>query len=166
MKNLILLGAMVCVIGLFAGCRGGTTNEVAADSTVVCNHIDIDTVSPYREAEDVYVDGNKTEYVLIFQSKGCIDRMLRDVEDDSVKLEGFYVAMDDWGYYYNECYQKLEAMGAKYYETSADKTVYCRENIAYRPQDSCACGVLVIKPGCRFEFLELMDFLYQQEDSE
>ena len=34
----------------------------------------------------VYVDGEQTEYVFIFRSKECWERMLHDVENDSAAL--------------------------------------------------------------------------------
>ena len=161
MKNAFLLGALI--IGMFAACKGGATSEVATDSMIERDHSDIDIVSQYRGTEDVYVDGNQTEYVLIFRSEGCINRMLHEVENDSVAMEDFYVAMDDLGYYYYLCHERLERMGVKFHSTSADKKVFCQGGVAYRPQDSCACGVLMVKPGCRFEFVDLMDFLFGKE---
>ena len=158
---------MLCAMGLFVACKGGvspaesdmaTANE-AADTISES----IDTVSQYRVTEDVYVNGNQTEYVMIFCSKGCIERMLHDVENDSAELDNFYVAMDDLGYYYHLCHERLESMGVKYHETSADKTVFCPGGMSFHPQDSCDYGVLIVKPGCQFEFVDLMDFLFGQE---
>jgi hypothetical protein len=166
MKNAIMTLAVLCGIGLMAGCKSGTANDAAGDTSSEGVVSVGDTVPQYRETEDVYVDGEQAEYVLIFRSKKCWERMLHDVENDSTALEGFYVAADDLGYYYYECGQKLEKMGVKYHETSADKKVFCQGDIAFVPQDSCTSGVLIVKPGCQFEFVDLMDFLYGQEDSE
>lgn len=144
-----------------AGCKSGTTNEETTDTAAVSTTTAADTIPQYRETEDIHLDGKETEYVLIFRSAGCAESMLREIGDDSVQLDDFYTAEDDLGYYYYMCYQRLEAMGVKYYETSADKKVYCQDGIVFAPQDSCACGVLIVKPGCRrFEFIDLMDFLY------
>ena len=160
---------MVCALGMMVACKSGTANENTADSLVdstpMLGQLYSDTLK-FKKTEDVYVEGNQTEYVLIFRSEGCLYRMLHEVENDSVELDNFYVAEDDLGYYYYECSQKLESMGVKYHEASADKTVYCQGGIAYRPQDSCACGVLIVKSDCQFEFIDLMEFLFGQEDSE
>ena len=175
MKKAILTLVVLCCIGLIAGCKSSgepaeldeaMANEAAGDTSFNGIVSVGDTVSQYRETADVYVDGKQTEYVLIFRSNECWEKMLHDLENDSAALEGFYVAADDWGYYYYECGQKLEKMGVKYHKTSADKTVFCQGDIAYVPQDSCDCGVLIVKPGCQFEFVDLMDFLYGQEYSE
>ncbi|MBR4773718.1 MAG: hypothetical protein IK010_04730 [Bacteroidales bacterium] len=169
MKKAFLLSAIVCALGMMTACKSGTANENTADSSADSTHMQgqpyTDT-SMFKKTEDIYVDGNQTEYVFIFRSEGCFYRMLHDVENDSVELENFYIAEDDLGYYCYECSQKLESMGVKYHETSADKTVYCQGGLAYRPQDCCDCGVLIVKPGCQFEFVDLMEFLFGQEDSE
>ena len=159
---------MVCALGMMTACKSGTTNENTADSSAINTPMHgqpYTYTSMFKKTEDIYVDGNQTEYVFIFRSEECFYRMLHEVENDSVERENFYIAEDDLGYYCYECSQKLEAMGVRYHETSADKTVYCQGGIAYRPQDSCACGVLIVKPGCQFEFVDLMEFLYGQEDS-
>ena len=160
---------MVCGLGMMVACKSGTANENTADSLVdstpMLGQLYSDTLK-FKKTEDVYVEGNQTEYVLIFRSEECFYRMLHEVENDSVELDNFYVAEDDLGYYYYECSQKLESMGVKYHAASADKTVYCQGGIAYRPQDSCACGVLIVKSDCQFEFIDLMEFLFGQEDSE
>ena len=166
MKKAFLTLAVLCVVGMMAGCKSGAENQDAADTFAGSNTSNIDTVSQYKETEDIYVDGKQTEYVLIFRSNECWEKMLHDLENDSAALEDFYVAEDDLMYYIYECGQKLQWMGVKYHETSADKTVFCQGDIAYRPQDSCDCGVLIVKPGCQFEFVDLMDFLYGQEYSE
>ena len=175
MKKAILTLVVLCCIGLIAGCKSSgepaeldeaMANEAAGDTSFNGIVSVGDTISQYRETEDVYVGGEQTEYVFIFRSKECWERMLHDVENDSAALEGFYVAADDWGYYYYECGQKLEKMGVKYHKTSADKKIFCQGDIAFIPQDSCTSGVLIVKPGCQFEFVDLMDFLYGQEDSE
>ncbi len=166
MKKAILTLAVLCAVGMMAGCKSGAENQDAADTFAGSNTSNIDTVSQYKETEDIYVDGKQTEYVLIFRSNECWGKMLHDLENDSAALEDFYVAEDDLMYYIYECGQKLQRMGVKYHETSADKTVFCQGDIAYRPQDSCDCGVLIVKPGCQFEFVDLMDFLYGQEYSE
>ncbi|MBQ3788839.1 MAG: hypothetical protein II849_08580 [Bacteroidales bacterium] len=166
MKKAILTLAVLCAVGMMAGCKSGAENQDAADTFAGSNTSNIDTVSQYKETEDIYVDGKQTEYVLIFRSNECWEKMLHDLENDSAALEGFYVAADDLMYYIYECSQKLQRMGGKYHETSADKTVFCQGDIAYVPQDSCDCGVLIVKPGCQFEFVDLMDFLYGQEYSE
>lgn len=160
------MGALLCALGMMTACKSGTANGTVDDSTTDSmpqyEQSTADT-SMFKETEDIYVDGKRTEYVLIFRFNRCLERMLHDVENDSVELDNFYTAEDDLGYYYHECYQKLESMGVKHHETSADKTVYCQGGNAYRPQDSCDCGVLIVRPGCQFEFVDLMDFLYGQE---
>ena len=175
MKKAFLTLAVLCGIGLIAGCKSSgepaeldeaMANEAAGDTSFNGIVSVGDTVSQYRETADVYVDGKQTEYVLIFRSNECWGKMLHDLENDSAALEGFYVAADDWGYYYYECGQKLEKMGVKYHKTSADKKIFCQGDIAFIPQDSCTSGVLIVKPGCQFEFVDLMDFLYGQEYSE
>ena len=166
MKKVFLALAVLCAVGMMAGCKSGAENQDAADTFAGSNTSNIDTVSQYKDTEDIYVDGKQTEYVLIFRSNECWEKMLHDLENDSAALEGFYVAADDLMYYIYECSQKLQRMGGKYHETSADKTVFCQGDIAYVPQDSCDCGVLIVKPGCQFEFVDLMDFLYGQEYSE
>ena len=166
MKKVFLTLAVLCAVAMMAGCKSGAENQDAADTFAGSNTSNIDTVSQYKETEDIYVDGKQTDYVLIFRSNECWEKMLHDLENDSAALEDFYVAADDLMYYIYECSQKLQRMGGKYHETSADKTVFCQGDIAYVPQDSCDCGVLIVKPGCQFEFVDLMDFLYGQENSE
>ena len=156
MKKALLLCTVI--IGLFTACNNGKTNEAAADTTVY-TQTDIDTVPQYKEAEDIYLDGKQTEYVLIFRSNGCSSRLLHEVENDSVALENFYIAEDDLGYYLYMCSERLEAIGAKWYETHADKTVFCQDGRTFQPHDSCDFGVLISKPGCPFEFIGYIDFL-------
>lgn len=156
MKKAFLLCTVI--IGLFTACNNGKTNEAAADA-VVCTLPDIDAVPQYKEAVNIYPDGNQTEYVLIFRSNGCSDRLLREVENDSVALENFYITEDDLGYYYYMCSERLDAIGAKWYETHADKAVFCQDGRVFQPQDSCDFGMLIIKPGCPFEFISYIDFL-------
>jgi len=184
MKKAFLTLVVLCAVAMMAGCKGGgtpaeldkagmprelaerTANETAGDTSFKGVVSVGDTVSQYRETADVYVDGKQTEYVMIFRSSECWEKMLHDLENDSAALEDFYVAADDLMYYSYECGQKLQRMGVKYHETSADKTVFCQGDIAYVPQDSCDCGVLIVKPGCQFEFVDIMDFLYGQDYSE
>ena len=156
MKKALLLGTVI--IGMLTACNNGKTNEAATD-TAACTRTGVDSVPQYKEAEDIHLDGKQTEYVLIFRANGCSDRLLREVENDSVALENFYIAEDDLGYYYYMCSERLEAIGAKWHETHADKTVFCQGDMAFQPQDSCDCGVLIIKPGCHFEFISYIDFL-------
>ena len=164
MKKAFLPLVVLCCIGLIAGCKGGAENQDAADTFAGSNTSNIDTVSQYKETKDIYVDGKQTEYVLISPCKGCFDSV-HNVENDSVAWGDFGFADGLW-YYLYECSQKLQSMGVKYHETSADKTVFCQGDVAYRPQDSCDYGVLIVKPDCRFEFVDLTYILFGQDYSE
>ena len=168
MKKIFLLGAVVYTIGMMAACKGGTAEGASADGTqdsILERERSYADSSIQRETEDIYVDGTQTEYVLYFHSEGCVDRMLHDVENDSVALDNFYIAEDDLAYYLYECREKLRAMGVRFYEADADISVFCQDDMSFQPIDSCACGVLIVKPGCRFAFLDLMEFLFGHEDS-
>lgn len=164
MRKAFLTLAVLCDVAMMAGCKSGTANETAGDTSFKGVVSVGDTVSQYRETADVYVDGKQTEYVLISPCKGCFDSV-HNVENDSVAWGDFGFADGLW-YYLYECSQKLQSMGVKYHETSADKTVFCQGDVAYRPQDSCDYGVLIVKPDCQFEFVDLTYILFGQDYSE
>ena len=153
----VVIIAVLCGIGLTAGCKGGHKNGNTADTT--------DTVPQYKEAEDVYLDGKDTEYVLIFPSDRCFEDMLREIGGDSAGLDDFYVAQDDLGYYYYMCGQRLDAMDVKHYETSADKKVFCRGNLVFAPLDSCSCGVLIVQPNGQCGMVDVVEFACPTDDN-
>lgn len=147
MKKTLRLCAAILVLAFMASCNGGGQ---AADK---------------GDEGDIHVDGDQTAYVLIFRSAGCAEQMLREIGEDSALLDDFYTAEDDLGYYYHECYERLETLGVKHYKTTADKKVFCPDGTVFTPQDCCACGVLIVKPGCGFEFVGLIDFLCQTDNN-
>lgn len=166
MKKIILTLAVLCCIGKIFGCKNGTANENTDTILPTMMARESCTIPEFKDARNVYLDGKQTEYVLLFRSAGCAERMIREIGDDSAALDDFYTAEGDLGYYYYMCRQRLEATGVKYYETSADKLVICQGDMAIGPHDSCACGVLIVMPSCRFKFVSFTDFLFQAENPE
>lgn len=160
MKNAIITFALLFGIGLMTACKNAPTNGDTDTVPSVAEATAIDTIPKYKETEDIYLGGEQTEYVMIFRSSECIENMLRNIGDDSAQLEDFYTAEDDFGYYYYLCCKQLEEMRVNYYETSADKKVLCQGDVVFQNQDSCTVGLLIVKPGCKVEFVDIMQFLF------
>ena len=163
MKKAFYLIAAICTFTLLSACKNGTTTEpsTAADTSDIPQH---------NETRDVYAEGNQVEYVLIFPSTECIEQQLHEAEKDSVTLEGFYIAHDDLAWYFHLCRERLEEMGAVYYETSADKSVHypdldLDEQRVFRPDNDCECGVLILDHVHDPEFIGLIDFLTLTDDT-
>ena len=60
MKKLLLLGAMVCALGMMTACKNGTLNEPDKDTTVACTTTKTDTWSDEWERLAKKMCGNDT----------------------------------------------------------------------------------------------------------
>ena len=155
----IYLGTTICILAMLTACKNGTSSTA-----------DTSDILQYRETEDVYAKAEQVEYVMIFPSDECIERRLHEAAKDSVDLENFYLAHDDLVWYYHLCRERLEEMGAVYYETYADKSVHypdldLDEQRVFRPDNDCECGVLILDYVHEPEFIGIIDFLTLTEDT-
>ena len=149
MKKLLLLCTLALAVAAITSCNGGAVNDNADNQT--------DNGLMFEQfSEDVHID-DSVAYVLVFCSDDYLNRTLKELSGTS-ELDCFYTATDDLLWYLAKCRERLEEMGVKYYETTADKTIYYSSG-KFRAKNDSDCGVLLIEHGKEPVFIDYLQFL-------
>ena len=101
-----------------------------------------------------------TQYVLVYYSDAFVDSLVRDCGANETELDDLYTALDDYGFYLNQCSEKLDTLDIKYLVADNDSRIYLLEEkrwltLPYRN----FVGVLVYVYGKEPEWFDVFNWL-------